>query len=74
MPLRFGPLADFSTDTGANSLEFVEEIRGMSEPRKADERFRLPEMMALTGWFQSFRSNPEDVIQVEKVPREASSP
>ena len=53
-PLRFGPLAEFSANAGADDLDFVKEIRGMSEARKAVERFRSPELMASTGWFPPF--------------------
>ena len=44
-PVR--PLGEFSANVGADDLDFVKEIRGMSEARKAVERFRSPELMAL---------------------------
>ena len=33
-PIWFGPLANLSADAGADSLEFVGEIQGMSEAEK----------------------------------------
>ena len=73
-PLRFGPLADFFADAGADDFEFVKEIRGMSEARKAGERFRSPELMTSTGWFPPFPPGREDVQQAVEVPSAVSSP
>ena len=58
-PLRFGPLSEFPANEGADDLDFVKEIRGMSEARKAVERFRSPELMASTGWFPPFPQRTE---------------
>ena len=60
-PLWFGSLTDFFGDAGADNLEFVKEIRGMSEARKTGERFRSPELMASTRWFPPFPLGREDV-------------
>ena len=73
-PLLFGPLADFFADAGADELEFVKEIHGMSEARKARKRFHSTELMASTGWFPPFPPNPEGLQQAEGVPSTASSP
>ena len=58
-PLRFGPLSEFPANEGADDLDFVKEIRGMSEARKAVERFRSPGLMASTGWFPPFPQRTE---------------
>ena len=68
-PLRFGPLTEFPADAGADDLDFVKQIRGMSEARKAVERFRSPELMASTGWFPPFPPSQ----RTEGAPSAASS-
>ena len=58
----------------ADDLEFVNEIRGMSEAQKAGERFRSPELMASTGWFPPFPLGRDDTQQAEGAPSAVSSP
>ena len=72
-PLRFGPLTEFSADVGTDDLDFVKEIRGMSEARKVVERFRLLELMASTGWFPPFPPGRGDSQRTESAPSAASS-
>ena len=74
MPLRFGPLTDFFANVEADDLEFVKEIRGMSEARKVGERFRSPKLMASTGWFPHFPLGCEDAQRAEEAPSAVSSP
>ena len=69
MGVGLGPLAEFSANAGADDLDFVKEIQGMSEARKAVERFRSPELMASTGWFPPFPPSQ----RTESVPSVASS-
>ena len=73
-PLRFGRLADFSTDEGAAELPFVKEISGMSEARKAGEQFRSPELMALTGLFTPFAPGTEEARRAGRVPSPEAKP
>ena len=73
-PLRFGPLAEFAANAGADDLDFVREIRGMSEARKSIERFRSPKLMASTGWFPPFPPSCGDSQRTEGAPSAASSP
>ena len=40
----------------------------MSKARKAGERFRSPELMALTGWFASFVPGSEEALRTDKPP------
>ena len=67
-PLHFGRMADFPADEGAAELPFVREISGMSEARKAGERFRSPELMALTGWFPPFAPGTEEALRASRPP------
>ena len=73
-PLRFGRLVDFSADEGAAELPFVREISGMSEARKAGERFRSPKLMALTGWFPPFAPGTEEARRVSRPPSPEAQP
>ena len=72
-PLRFGPLTEFFADAAADDLDFVKEIRGMSEARKAVERFCSPELMASTGWFPPFPPSRGDSQRTESAPSATSS-
>ena len=67
-PLRFGRMEDFLADEGVTELAFVKEILGMSEARKAGERFRSPELMALTVWFPSFALGSEEALRADRLP------
>ena len=73
-PLRFGHLADFPADEGAAEFPFVREISGMSEARKAGERFRSPELMALTGWFPPFAPGTEEACRASRPPSPVAQP
>lgn len=73
-PLRFKLLVDFSADEGAADLLFMKEIMSMSDARKANERFRSPELMASNRWFPSFPPNSEDALPVERAPSHEALP
>ena len=73
-PLRFGPLTEFFSDAGADDLDFVNEIRGMTEAWKTGERFCSPELMASTGWFPPFPPGRDDSQRAESAPSVVSSP
>jgi hypothetical protein len=73
-PLRFGRLADFPEDEGTAELPFVREISRMAEARKAGERFRSPELMALTGWFPPFAPGTEEARRTSRPPSPEAQP
>ena len=67
-PVCFGSMTDFPADEGATELLFVKEISRMSEARKAGERFRSLELMALTGWFPPFAPGSEEALRAGRPP------
>ena len=46
----------------------------MYEACKADERFRYPELMALTGWFPSFTPGSEETMRAVRLPSPEAEP
>ena len=73
-PLCFGRMTDFPADEGATELKFVKEKSGMSKARKAGERFRSPELMALTGWFACLTPCSKETLRVNRPPSPDAQP